>query len=375
MRVLILANNDIGLHNFRKELLLALLNRHYEVHIALPYGDFVDKMQEMGCIFHATEFDRRGTNFVQELKMTGMYKKIIRDVKPDVVLSYTIKPNVYGGMACASLHVPYIANITGLGTALGEKGILQFISIRLYRHAMRKASVLMFQNADNENFFRQHKIISGRSTRIPGSGVNLDKFKELPYPVQSAPEFLFISRILREKGIDEYLAMAERVKEKHPEVVFHILGFYEDEDESPDSYRYKIKNLEARGVVKFEGMQKDIIPFLTRAQCTIHPSFYPEGMSNVCLESAASARPVITTMHTGCQETVEEGVTGYLVPIQDVDKLTEAVEKFLNLSPVKREEMGKNGRNKMEREFSRKIVVDKYLEEINLAVQNKKNTK
>lgn len=363
-KILILANNDIGLYNFRKELLESLLADGFELHIALPYGDFVENMKEMGCIFHPTEFNRRGTNPLQEMKMVGMYKKIIREVCPDVVLSYTIKPNIYGGMACASLKVPYIVNITGLGSALGEKGLLQKITVKMYRRAMRRVSKILFQNDDNEQFFTEHKIAVGKHGRIPGSGVNLDRYKTLPYPEDGAPEFLFISRILREKGIDEYMEMAENIKKDYPEAVFRILGFCEDDSDKPDSYKKRIDKLEERGILHFEGMQKDITPFLLKSQCTIHPSFYPEGMSNVCLESAASGRPVITTLHTGCKETVDDGITGFLVEPQSVDSLTAAVRRFLEMSPKERAEMGRKARLKMEQEFDRKIVIGIYREEI-----------
>lgn len=363
-KILILANNDIGLYNFRKELLEMLLANKYELHIALPYGDFVENMKEMGCIYHATEFDRRGTNPVKELGMIGMYTKILREVSPQIVLTYTIKPNIYGGCACARLHIPYIVNITGLGTALGEKGILQLITVTMYRYAMRRATKLLFQNDDNEAFFAKHHIAEGRHRRIPGSGVNLMRYQELPYPTQGNPEFLFISRILREKGIDEYLEMAENIKKTHPEAVFHILGFCEDDSSKPDSYQNRINRLQEQGIIQFEGMQKDIIPYLKTAQCTVHPSFYPEGMSNVCLESAASGRPVITTMHTGCKETVDDGQTGFLVQPEDAGSLTQAVEKFLTLSIKEREQMGLKARRKMEREFDRNIVLNIYREEI-----------
>ena len=368
-KLLILANNDIGLYNFRKELLERLIGEGFELHIALPYGEFVENMKEMGCIFHSTEFDRRGTNPFQELKMVGMYKRILREVKPDVVLSYTIKPNIYGGMACAALKIPYIVNVTGLGTALGERGILQLVTIKLYRRAMRRVCKILFQNDDNEQFFTEHKIAVGRHGRIPGSGVNLERYRYLPYPTEGPAEFLFISRILREKGIDEYMEMAERIKEAYPDTVFRILGFCEDDSDKPDSYRKRIARLEEKGILHFEGMQKDITPFLMRAQCTIHPSFYPEGMSNVCLESAASGRPVITTLHTGCRETVEDGVTGFLVEPGNAQALTEAVRRFLAMPMEERAKMGREARRKMEREFDRQIVVDTYRKEINAAMQ------
>lgn len=368
-KILILANNDIGLYNFRKEILQALLKVPYEVHIALPYGSFVEPMVEMGCKFHNTQMERRGTNPFQEVTLLRRYGKLLKKIKPDVVLTYTIKPNIYGGILCSLKKIPYITTITGLGTAVEGDGILQKVTVSLYRFAMRKVRFLFFQNEDNETFFKEKDIAASRHVRIPGSGVNLDRYVYLSYPdpglnpVERA-EFLFISRVMKEKGIEQYLAMAEAIKQKYPHTKFHILGFCEEDEEKPDSYRKKIAEMEERGIVEFQGMQKDIVPFLKASQCTVHPSFYPEGMSNVCLESAASGRPVITTNRPGCKDTIDDGKTGFLVREQDTEDLIQKVEMFLQLPYEKRKEMGIEAHKKMVREFDRNIVVKKYLEAI-----------
>lgn len=359
-KVLIFANFDVGLYNFRRELLEELL-KIYEIHIALPNGEFVPNLIKMGCIFHETALERRGMNPVQELALIKRYRTVIREVKPDVVLTYTIKPNIYAGMLCSWKKIPFITNITGLGTAVEGDGLVQKVMLCLYRYGMRGVSKIYFQNVENEKFFTDKKIGLGRHELLPGSGVNLERFPYLEYPEESKPvEFLFISRVMKEKGIEQYLGMAEAIKKKYPDTIFRILGFCEDDESKPDSYRKRIGRLEQKGIVHFEGMQKDVRPFIRNSQCTVHPSFYPEGMSNVCLESAASGRPVITTKRAGCRDTVDDGETGFLVNEQDTEDLIRAVERFLALNYEMRREMGKKARAKMEQQFDRQIVVEKY---------------
>lgn len=364
-KILIIANLDVGLYNFRRELLEALLKEFYEVHIALPDGEFVPRMVQMGCIFHETKLERRGMNPFHELQLIRRYRQIIKEVGPDVALTYTIKPNLYGGMILASKKIPYITNITGLGTAVEGDGLLQKLTIRMYRHAMRGVSCLFFQNKANEAYFTAKKIAPGKHRLIPGSGVNLERFTYLPYPEEDKPvSMLFISRVLKEKGIEQFLGMAEVIKQEYPQTEFHILGFCEDDESAPDSYRSRIRELENRGIVRFEGMQEDIRPFLRDAQCTVHPTFYPEGMSNVCLESAASGRPVITTDRPGCRDTITNHETGLLIKEQDTEDLIRAVREFLTLPYENRRQMGLLARQKMEREFDRRLVVESYIQEL-----------
>lgn len=366
-KILIVTNFDVGLYNFRKEVLEALLAQRYEIHIALPDGQFVPKLKEMGCMFHETKLNRRGTNPAQEFKLIADYRRILKEVRPDVVLTYTIKPNLYAGSLCRLMKIPYITNITGLGTAVEGDGLLQHMTTAVYRFAMKKAACLFFQNASNKQYFVKRKIGPGRHVMLPGSGVNLARYHYLEYPKGEKTEFLFISRVMKEKGIEEYLEMAQAVKDRHPETEFHILGFCEEDYENRD----RLMQLQEKGVVQFHGMIEDIRPFLLRSQCTVHPSFYPEGMSNVCLESQASGRPVITTRRPGCADTIEDGVTGFLVNERDAEDLTKKVEHFLALSLEKRAEMGKNARKRMEEKFDRNIVVQKYLAEIAAAAGDK----
>lgn len=358
-RVLIICNMDIVLYNFRKEIVHRLLEEGHEVYITFPKGDRVEYFEELGCKFIETTVDRRGVNPFKDLKLLKNYNKIMKQIKPDVVLTFTIKPNIYGGIVAQHNKIPYIANITGLGTALENKGIIQKITILLYKFAFKNIQKVFLQNQENFDFFMNKKIATDKLKLIPGSGVNLSEFTVLDYPDEKEPmEFLFIGRVMKEKGIEQYMEMATRIKKKYNNVKFHILGFCEEE------YQEQLDRLQKEGIIEYHGMQKNIKQFIQKSVCTIHPSYYPEGISNVLLESAASGRPVITTDRSGCRETVDDNISGYVVPIKNVDKLVEKVEQFINLPYEEKKKMGLAGRKKVEKEFDRNIVVDAYMEEI-----------
>ncbi|MFS3928311.1 glycosyltransferase family 4 protein [Priestia flexa] len=353
-KVLILANNDVGLYKFRKELIQELVQK-YTVYISLPYGKHISDLEKIGCEFIDTPISRRGTNPITDLKLLWRYKKIIKSIKPDIVLTYTIKPNVYGGILCRINRVPYVSNITGLGTAVENGGVLQKITLGLYKFALKKSSCVFFQNKENKEFLTKETSISNYNI-IPGSGVNLSYYSLLDYPQTSEIHFLFIARVMKEKGINEYLKAAEFIRDKYSYTKFHVLGFCEDE------YEDKLKEMQARGIINYHGMQSDVREFHKFAHCTIHPTFYPEGMSNVLLESAACGRPVITTDRSGCKEIVEKEQTGYIVRERDSLDLIKKIEMFLSLDNKEREKMGLLGREKVEKEFNRNIVVNSYLD-------------
>lgn len=356
-RILIIANNDVGLYKFRKELIEELLKNH-EVHIALPDGGYVKELVSMGCVFHPTEFNRRGTNPFQDLMLLKMYKAIIRKLAPKVVLTYTIKPNIYGGIACASLNVPYITNITGLGTAVENKGFLQIVTTTLYKYALRKSRKVFFQNQDNLVFMKNKRIVNSNYDLLPGSGVNLDHYKPMPYPNDGMVNFIFVARVMKEKGIDQYLDAAEYISQKYPNTRFHVCGVCDGD------YKDILDEKCREGTIIYHGAVNDMLPIYEMCSCTIHPTYYPEGMSNVLLESCASARPIITTDRAGCREVIDNGVNGYVCGQQDRKDLIDKIELFLSLSSEEKKEMGEKGRKKVEREFDRNIVVKKYLMEI-----------
>ena len=356
-KVMILANNDVGLYKFRKELIEVLLEE-YEVHIVLPRGNFVDELVQMGCIFHATEFQRRGTNPFSDLALLNKYRSLLREVSPVAVLTYTIKPNIYGGIACAERNIPYIANITGLGTAVENAGVLQIITTTLYKFALRKAKKVFFQNEDNLLFMKNKGIVRANYDLLPGSGVNLKQYKAMPYPNGDTIDFIFVARVMKEKGIDQYLEAAECITGKYPNTRFHICGGC-DED-----YEALLRQKTDEGYVIYHGPVGDMLPVYEMSSCTIHPTYYPEGMSNVLLESCASGRPIITTDRPGCREILEDGVNGFVMKQEDSADLIGRIEKFLALPREERMKMGLAGRAKVEREFDREIVVRKYMDEL-----------
>lgn len=357
-KILILANNDVGLYKFRKELIEELVKDN-EVYISLPNGDFISQLKGLGCKFIDTPISRRGTNPITDLKLLNHYRRIIKNFKPDLVLTYTIKPNIYGGLACRINKVPYMANITGLGTAVESGGILQKITLFLYKVSLKKANCVFFQNKENEEFILKKKIIKGNYRLIPGSGVNLDYYSLLDYPTDETVHFLFIARVMKEKGIDHYLEAAEYIRGKYPNTLFHILGFCEG------AYEYKLMKFQEKGIIQYHGMQSDVREFHKFSHCTIHPTYYPEGMSNVLLESAACGRPIITTNRSGCREIVDDRVNGYIFEQKNSKDLIKKIEIFLELDFETKRQKGLAGRKKVENEFDRQIVVEGYINEIN----------
>ena len=361
-KILILINHDAGLYFQRRELIEKLLHDGNEVHISLPKGENVEKLIKMGCVFHDTTIERRGTNIIKDFKLFLQYFNMIKEINPDIVLTFTIKPNIYGGFACKMKKIPYVANITGLGTALENSGLIQKISIFLYKIALKNVQCCFVQNEGNLNFLKKNEILKNEDKYklIPGSGVNLSNFKLMKYPNNSDKiTFLFIGRVMKEKGIDLYLETAEYIKSKYNNTEFYVIGFCEEE------YEEKLKHMQENGIIKYVGRQNDIKPYLEKASCIIHPSYYPEGMSNVLLEASSSGRPVITTNRDGCKEAVDDGETGFIVRTKDVEQLKQKVEEFVNLPNDKKKEMGLKARQKMENEFDRNIVINAYLKEIN----------
>lgn len=353
--ILILTNSVGGLYNFRQEVVQAFVNEGYKVVIAAPNNKRVTFFEDMGCVFRMVSFKLKGTNPLSDLRLAFEYCKVIKETKPFVVLTYTIKPNLYGGLACRWCSVPQVANITGLGSAVENKGWLQKVIITLYRVCMRKTHLIFFQNNANFHFFRDNHILKGKSELIPGSGVNLNFYSYQEYPTDDTIRFMFISRILRQKGIDQYLEAAAIIKKSHPSTEFHVFGGC-GEDYSPI-----LHDLNEKGIIIYHGHEPETRPFYKMTHCTIHPSYYPEGMSNVLLESCAMGRPIITTNRPGCGEIVDDGVNGFLVRQKDTADLVMQIEKFLRLSYDEKKQMGINARKKVEREFDRNFVVDAYL--------------
>lgn len=361
-RVLVLGNSQLVVYKFRKELIKRLVDEKYEVYVSFPNGPFGEGEEiskENGCIFVKTKINRRSKNIFADLILFFRYIFILKKIKPDIVLGYTAKPNIYGGIACRFFKIPFIANITGLGSGLANKGLTQKIMIYLYKIALKNSKCVFFQNIGDKEFFELNNITSTQGCLIPGSGVNLEEFKALEYPKKdNVIRFSYIARVMKAKGIDQYLEAAKSIKSRYKGVEFHILGYCEE------NYKNILKLEQEEGNIIYHGLVDDIRQHQSISNCTVLPTYHPEGISNVLLEAAACARPIITTDRIGCKETVVNEKTGYLIKEKDSNDLIYKIEKFISLSLKDKEKMGKLGREKIEKEFDREIVVSKYMEVI-----------
>ncbi len=366
--IALLTNNDDDIYCFRKELIEGIIDAGYEMLISCPDGEKFELMKHLEYRYDNPVIDRRGTNIVADAKLFIHYLALFIKNKPSVVLTYTAKPNVYAGLAAFLLGIPVISNVTGFGSVLNEGGFKQKLIMSLFKFAFRRSACVMFQNSTNMKLAEETGMVKGEHKLIPGSGVNTERYPLQPYPDGGNGKegnkiiFNYIGRILHDKGVDDYIEAAKRIKAVYPETEFNMLGFIE-----PTEIHYEklLSELEENGIIKYMGSQKDVKPFVTASHATIHPSTYGEGMSNVLLESASSGRPIISTDNPGCKETFIDGETGLLYHGGDVDALCNQIEKFLAMPNEERESMGRKGREYIKSNFSREIVIKAYLEKIN----------
>lgn len=358
MRVMILANFDLGLYQFRKELIQELLKDN-EVIISLPYGELVEPLKNMGCKFIDTPVDRRGINPITDIKLFQNYRRLLKKEKPDIVITYTIKPNVYGGLACRMAKIPYAVNITGLGTAFQGNGMLRKIVTQMYKAGCKKAKVVFFENVENRKIFIGEKIVmEEKACLLNGAGVNLEQFHVLEYPTDnSVTRFLFIGRVMQEKGINELFSAMQKLVADGCRCSLDVLGGYEED------YKGIIEKYESEGWLHYRGYQKDVRPYIEKCHCFVLPSWH-EGMANTNLECAASGRPVITSNIHGCLEAVEDGVSGYLCEKQNAEDLYQVMKKFTVLSNEDRKAMGLAGREHMEECFDKKAVIERTMSKL-----------
>lgn len=349
--VLILTNSSGGLYDFRNELLLRLLEKN-TVFISLPDTTKVKELEEEGCRIINTPINRRGVNPREDMKLLRTYYGMLKQMKPDLVLTYTIKPNIYGGFACRLLKIPYVTTITGLGGAFDKKGLFLKMIITMYRMGLKKAECIFFQNRENRGIFEKYGIKGKSQCLVNGSGVNLERHAWEEYPRNEKTTFLFVGRVMKERGILEFLEAAVRLHRE--DIEFAILG-YCDED-----YHDMLNEYEEKNIISQWGFHTQVHPFLTKANAIVVASFH-EGMSNALIEAAATGRPVIASNISGCKEAFEENLTGFGFTPGNADALIEAMEKFLALSREEQELMGKRAREKMECEFDRKLVTDAYM--------------
>ena len=354
-KLLIVTNHSYMLWQFRREL-IAKLQEDYDVTISTPFVGHEGDFAAMGCNMIETDLERRGKNPLQEVSLIRTYRKLLKEIRPDKVITYSIKPNLYMGMLCRLKKIPYFVNVQGLGTAFQSKK-MAFAASVMYREACKKAQTVFFENQANADLFSDKKIVpKERQTVLKGAGVNTEYFPYQPMQEHDKVHFLYLGRIMKEKGIDELFEAMRRIHEEYDDkAVLDLVGFYEDE------YEEQVNKLVEDGIAVFHGFQSDPRPWYVMADCVVLPSYH-EGMSNVLLEAAATGRCIITSDIPGCHEAVDSEVSGLLCKVKDEESLYQAVKLIVNSTKDEREQMGKAGRYKVEREFERRMVVDEIVE-------------
>ena len=361
-KILLIANSSFYLYNFRQSLITSLSKTGYEVVVLAPLDEYSDKLQDAKVI-GLRNLDRKSMNPIKDISLTLELFNVLKQEKPNCVMTFTIKPNIYGSFACGLLKIPSIANITGLGYLFikTKKQLVHVFIDFMYRIAFRFPRYYVFQNSEDVNMFiSRYKIGFDKCIITPGSGIDLARFSFTELLPSKDIVFLMIARVLVDKGIEEYIAASGIVKEKYPTSKFLLIGPIDSQNPAGISLQ-KLKSLNVTDVVDYLGEKKEVSEYLAQCSCFVLPS-YREGTPRTNLEAMAKGRPVITTDVPGCRETVEEGMNGFFVPPKDANSLAAAMIKFIELPFEEKLEMGKYSRAKAENEFDEKIVIDKYLQ-------------
>jgi glycosyltransferase involved in cell wall biosynthesis len=363
MHIAVITNTSWNIYNFRLSLIKALQERGHEVVAIAPADDYVDKLELEGITCHSININRKGENPFQDFRLLYSYYQVLKKINPDIILTYTIKPNLYVNLAAKRLKLPVISNVSGLGTLFIKKSFSSVIAKMLYRVAFKKATWVFFQNSNDQQLFISKRLVPPeKSSVIPGSGVDLKKFSH--HRTQNkAKIFLYTGRIIGDKGIREYIEAAKRIIKDIPDLEFRIIGESEPENKTAilkDELTSWLQNPQ----IKYMGKTDNIIEELAKVDVVILPS-YREGLSKSLIEAAAMNLPIITTDVPGCREVVQHGENGFLCRVKDVNDLYDKIMQMTKLSEQERLEMGKKGRILVEKLFDEEIVISKYLEKIN----------
>lgn len=365
MNVLIICNYASGLFTFRGMLIGKLLAQGHTVNAVVPETQEKQELsaqrelEKLGCSLYRVSMERRGMNPLKDIRLLLAYRRVLREAHPDYVITYTIKPNVYGSLACRMAKLPCAVNITGLGTAFQNEGFLRKLVTILYKVALKKVKIVFFENIENRKVFVDLGIVKQDKTYVlAGAGVDLERFYFAKYP-EDEPEtrFLFIGRVMREKGIEELFQAMQLLRADEPRCTLHILGGFEED------YAQKLEQYASEGWLCYHGYQEDVRPFIEKCHCFVLPSWH-EGMANTNLECAAMGRPVITSNIHGCLEAVIDGKSGMLCRPKSAEDLYGVMRKFMQMSTVQRSAMGKAGRRHMEEAFDKRKVVEATLKVI-----------
>lgn len=359
-KVLFLANHYLTLYSFRRELIEELVREGCEVVLSIPADPENAYFRNLGCRIDEVDVARRSLNPIRDIHLTWHYIRLLKREQPDIVFSYTIKPNAYGSLAARITGMRQICNITGTGETLRHSAFVREIVHILYRLSIRHCEKVFFQNTSDRAYFIQNGLVrEDRCALLPGSGVNLAAFPCTPMPQGEETRFIYIGRVMGLKGIDQFIQAARIVRRERTDAKFYIAGFAEE-----GRYRELVEHCHSEGIIEYLGFRKDIAEWIRYCHCTVLPSHGGEGVPNVLLESAASGRACIASRIPGCIDVVEDGKNGYLFTAGDAEELADCIRRFLALRPEQKAQMGLAGRAKVEQSFDRNIVIQAYLDEL-----------
>lgn len=364
MRVAVVLNTSWNIYNFRKGLILALLNNGHQVIAVAPKDEYSAKLVEMGCDFEPVKMDSRGANPLKDFKLTHELYRIYKRIKPDVILQYTIKPNIYGTFAASLLRIPVVNNVCGLGTAFLNKNLVSRAAKLMYKLAFQFPKLVFFQNQDDKDFFLKENLIRKHQTDVlPGSGIDVEHFSPQKMDYSNKPfTFLLISRLIHDKGIIEYINAIDILRKKGVDARFEVLGQI-DQKHRRGIEKSLIDNWIDKGIIDYLGTTDDVRPHINHSDCVVLPS-YREGTPRSLLEAASSGKPIVATNVAGCNSIVENNINGFLCEAKNANDLADKMELMLNSNQSQRERMGIESRKIAKSRFSENIVIDKYLNAI-----------
>ena len=370
MKVIISINTTWNIFNFRVGLIKTLQSQGYQVFALSPIDEYVERLEAMGVQHIPIKLDQQGINPFKDLNLIRQYYTIFKSIRPDLILSYTIKPNIYGNLAAKRLKIPTINNISGLGTLFINSNIItSYIGKLLYKIGLSSSKHVFFQNQDDKDLFIQSRLTSDKnSSLIPGSGVNIKHFKSNRI-TNKGKRFLFSGRLIGDKGIFEYLEAAIIVLKKFPDVEFLLAGELGVNNKTAISVDNLNGHLEKNSQLKYIGKSDNMLELLKTIDVMVLPS-YREGLSKSLLEANAMKIPIITSDVPGCRDIVTHGYNGFLCKVKSVDSLARSIEKIIEISNEMRHEMGLNGRIHIEQFFSEEKVINHYLNQVNRLLKN-----
>lgn len=361
MKVAIVLNTSWNIYNFRMGLIKALREDGHEIHTIAPVDDYTSFLVESGCVHHAVKMDSRGANPLKDLALTLELFGIYRRLGPDVILHFTIKPNVYGTLAASLLRIPTINNVCGLGTIFLKKGVTSRVAKWLYRASFRFATKVFFQNSDDRAIFLEERLIAPDiADLVPGSGIDLTRFQPVEFKRNKTFTFLLVSRLITDKGILEFVEAIRQLRSEGIDARFQVLGA-KDPNHKRGIATEVIESWISNNTIEYLGTTKDVRPFMEQADCVVLPS-YREGTPRTLLEAASLGKPIVTTDVPGCHHVVQHEYNGLLCTVKSAEDLASKMRQMATSPDEILLTFSRNGRKKMEAEFDETRVIQKYRE-------------